>query len=81
MANKRKEEKTEPLLIAKKSSWDKIYEEFKQTYPSLSKKAVGYAPWGYSTIKVYLDDGMRLSYNSIDERAVVLKDSDKSKKE
>lgn len=80
MTIKRKERYTDELFIIKKSVWKKIFNEFKKTYPRLSKKVIGYVPSGFLTIKVYLDDGMQLGYSSIDERAVILRDSDKQKK-
>ena len=54
--------------------WNKVYKDFKKTYPSLSKDCVHFHPQGFMTIVVYLSDGTKLSYNYETGRAVVLKD-------
>lgn len=46
-----------------KLPWQDIYKKFRQTHPNLSKMSVGFAPYGYAEILVYLEDGSKLSYN------------------
>lgn len=56
----------------KKITWDVIYEDFKFRHPNLSKRVVHWHSHDYATILVYLEDGMRLTYNYDAKKAVIL---------
>lgn len=53
----------------KKNVWSEMYKSFQSLYPKLTKKAIGYRPYGYMSILVYFSDGLRMVYNEIDRRA------------
>lgn len=42
-----------------------MYDNFKSLYPNLSKSAIGYRPYGYSTIVVWFDDGSKMMYDDV----------------
>lgn len=44
-------------------TWRKIYDDFKSRHPNLSRMSVRYDPYDYAEILVYLNNGMKLSYN------------------
>ena len=46
-----------------KISWESLYENFKSIYPRLSRSSVYFRPFGYMSIVVYFEDGMRMVYD------------------
>ena len=55
-----------------KITWKKILEDFKERHPSLAKEVCYWCPTDYATIQINLKDGMMLSYNYDDKRAIIL---------
>ena len=53
----------------KKITWEVIFDDFKQRHPNLAKRINRYNSYGYATIQIYLDDGMKLIYNYDTKRA------------
>lgn len=48
-----------------KISWESLYENFKSIYPRLSRSSVYFRPFGYMSILVYFEDGMRMVYDDL----------------
>ena len=46
-----------------KITWDKIYKEFRKTHPEIAKEVLGFQPYDYATILVYLKDNKKISFN------------------
>ena len=46
-----------------KITWDKIYKEFRKTHPTIAKEVLGFQPYDYATILVYLKDSKKLTFN------------------
>ena len=46
-----------------KLTWHELYEYFKRTHPRLSKMSLGFSPYAYAEILIYLDDGSKMTYN------------------
>ena len=55
--------------IMSKISWDSLYENFKSIYPRLSRSSVYFRPFGYMSILVYFEDGMRMVYDDLRKQA------------
>ena len=49
--------------MRKKITWQVIFEDFKVRHPRLSGQILHWRPYDYSTIVLYLNDGMKLLYN------------------
>ena len=60
--------------MSKKNTWHELFESFKSRYPTLSKSAVDYRPYGYLTILVYLSDGVKIKYNDEIKQAQFITD-------
>lgn len=58
--------------MKEKITWDKIYKDFKLKHPRLSKDVVKWNPHDYLTIIVYIQGGMKLTYNYFEHRATIL---------
>lgn len=58
--------------IIAKLSWKKILTDFKQRHPHLSKEISHWCPHDYATILIYLKDGMKLTYDYEEHKAVIL---------
>lgn len=52
-----------------KISWESLYENFKSIYPRLSRSSVYFRPFGYMSILVYFEDGMRMVYDDLRKQA------------
>lgn len=54
-----------------KISWESLYENFKSIYPRLSRSSVYFRPFGfgYMSIVVYFEDGMRMVYDDLRKQA------------
>lgn len=50
-------------MAKNKITWDDVYKDFKNRHPRLSKKVLGYFPYGYSTILLVFSDNVRMLYN------------------
>jgi hypothetical protein len=59
-------------LREEKISWKKILEDFKERHPKLAKEVCYWCPRDYATIQINLKNGMMLSYNYDEKRAVIL---------
>ena len=53
------------------TSWEALYENFKQLYPKLSKLSVYFRPYGYMSILIYFTDGMKVVYDDLMKQAHV----------
>ena len=60
--------------MSNKVTWKDIYQDFKSRYPNLSKHVIGYEPYNYATIKLWLDDGNKMIYDQELKRATLLSD-------
>lgn len=49
-----------------KISWESLYENFKSIYP---RSSVYFRPFGYMSILVYFEDGMRMVYDDLRKQA------------
>lgn len=58
--------------MSRKNEWSGIYQSFKSLYPSLVKKVIGYCPYGYMSILVYLPDGVRMVYDDTERKAKII---------
>ena len=57
----------------KKITWGVIYDDFKDHYPRLSKKAVDYRPHDYLTIKIWFDEEpLAMTYDYMTKRCVIV---------
>jgi hypothetical protein len=57
-----------------KMTWNKVFQTFKTKFPNLSKEALHWHPHNYGTIKVYFQDGVKATYNSVDNKFTYLKE-------
>lgn len=55
-----------------KTTWQDIFNAFKQKYPRLSLTAVSYRPCDFMTIEVFLSDGQRVLYSGFGGQAKVI---------
>lgn len=55
--------------IMSKISWESLYENFKSIYPRLSRSSVYFRPFGYMSIVVYFEDGMKMVYDDLRKQA------------
>ena len=58
--------------MSDKVSYKNILEDFKARHPNLAKLVCYWCPRGYATITIHLKDGIMLSYDYDDKRAVIL---------
>jgi hypothetical protein len=56
-------------LMSVKVSWQSIYDDFRIRFPKLSKLALYYQPYNFMTIVVYLQNGDKLIYDGLYQRA------------
>ena len=54
-----------------KISWESLYENFKSIYPRLSRSSVYFRPFGYMSIVVYFEDGMKMIYDDLRKQAYI----------
>lgn len=54
-----------------KISWESLYENFKSIYPRLSRSSVYFCPFGYMSIVVYFEDGMKMIYDDLRKQAYI----------
>ena len=52
-------------------SWESLYENFKSIYPRLSRLSVYFRPFGYMSIVVYFEDGMKMIYDDLRKQAYI----------
>lgn len=57
--------------IMSKISWESLYENFKSIYPRLSRSSVYFRPFGYMSIVVYFEDGMKMIYDDLRKQAYI----------
>ena len=57
--------------IMSKISWESLYENFKSIYPRLSRSSVYFRPFGYMSIVVYFEDGMKMVYDDLRKQAYI----------
>lgn len=60
------------MLIGKfvdQITWNDIYNDFKISYPTLSKHVVSYEPYCYATIKVFIPNVGAMIYNYDSKKA------------
>ena len=50
-------------LNMKKTTWKKVYEDFKERYPSKRKEVIYWHPHDVATIMLYFKDGSKHLYN------------------
>lgn len=55
-----------------KTTWTKIFQDFKQRHPTLTKQVSKWQPHSYATIEVKLVDGMSMIYNYDEHRAMII---------
>ena len=55
--------------IMSKISWESLYENFKSIYPRLSRSSIYFRPFGYMSIVVYFEDGMKMVYDDLRKQA------------
>lgn len=53
----------EKKLKKEKITWEKVFKDFKDRWPSLRKSATYWCPHSYATIMIYLTGGERCLYN------------------
>lgn len=58
--------------MSDKNEWKEIYKNFKFLYPNLMKETVGYCPYGYMSIMIYLSDDFQMIYNEVDKRGKIV---------
>lgn len=58
--------------MGNKVTWKDIIVDFKQRHPRLSKRVIYWCPHDYATILIHLKDGMKITYNYDDKKAVIL---------
>ena len=46
-----------------KITWKKVFEDFKERWPSLRRKVIHWQPYNYATIIIYFAEGERSLYN------------------
>ena len=54
-----------------KISWESLYENFKSIYPRLSRSSVYFRPFGYMSIVVYFENGMKMVYDDLRKQAYI----------
>lgn len=57
--------------IMSKISWESLYENFKSIYPRLSRSSVYFRPFGYMSIVVYFENGMKMVYDDLRKQAYI----------
>lgn len=60
--------------MAKKITWQSVYDDFKKRYPNFKKQVMHWQPYDFLTIMLYLDDGNKCIYNYTDHRIVFVKE-------
>ena len=64
-----REKKMEEIMS--KISWESLYENFKSIYPRLSRSSVYFRPFGYMSIVVYFENGMKMVYDDLRKQAYI----------
>lgn len=60
--------------MGNKITWEMIYSDFKKRHPHLKKQVTYWCPQDYLTIQIFLEDGMKMTYNYFDHVAKILPD-------
>lgn len=60
--------------MAAKITWADIYKEFRSKYPTLRKRVIGWQPYGYLTIILTCDDGVKLVYDYLKKQCLFLEE-------
>lgn len=47
----------------KKVTWNDVYKDFRKRHPKMRKHTVGFQPYDFAEVVVYIDDGRKLIYN------------------
>lgn len=55
-----------------KIPWREIYSDFRRRHPNLAKKVLKWHPHDFLTILLYLEDGMKITYDYFDHKATIL---------
>lgn len=45
-----------------KVTWEKIFGQFRRSFPNLSKGVIHWIPYNYGTILIFLADGRKATY-------------------
>ena len=61
--------------MSKKITWDEVYKDFKSRHPNMRKEVVHWQPYDYATIVLYFADGSKGTYNFIERRVKLLKET------
>lgn len=56
-----------------KLKWEDVYADYKKHFPKSSKKALGFSPYDYATILIYLPERVRATYNYDTKKLTKLK--------
>lgn len=56
-----------------KITWEKIYKDFKLRFPHLSKEVIHWHPYEFATIKLWMKDGSRMTYNYDQRKAIFVR--------
>ena len=59
-------------LLNEKVTWKDILNDFKEKHPRLGKRVIWWRPMDYATILIHLDDGMKITYNYDEHKAIIL---------
>ena len=51
------------MSIAKKITWEVIFQDFRLQHPKLATKVLKYDAYDYATILLVFHDGLRMIYN------------------
>ena len=47
----------------KKITWKDVFDDFKKTYPNMSRTVITFDPHSYATVILYFPDRVRMTYN------------------
>ena len=57
-----------------KITWETIYKDFGSKYPTLRKRVMGWQPYGYLTIVLTCDEGVKIVYDYLKKQCFFLKE-------
>lgn len=57
----------------KKLTWEDVYKDYKKHFPKTSRQAMGFEPYDYATILIFLPDRVRATYNYDTKKLTKLK--------
>lgn len=58
--------------MSEKITWKMILSDFKERHPKLGKDVVYWCPHDFLTILIYLEGGMKITYNYFNHKATIL---------